>query len=582
METAEQHWTNPIIRFFSDITSKKAILIISILGIVVFGNSLGNGFVGDDMAQIVSNYSVHSASNIFRFFSGSTFYNTGSQLGGLYYKPLLSTTYSLIFTVFGSRAVAFHAFSIFFHLVVTSLLFLILARFFRKPLSLILSLIFLVHPLNSEVVYYISDLQDSLFMFFGLLGLYKIFRIKSTNSIIIASIFFFLSVLSKETGVLFFPLALIYIYTYERKYLYQLLAILSFTILIYLGLRMNAIGIFVIPDNAPIATLNLTERILHIPSIIFFYIKTFIFPLHLSVSWHWTIRSLTLRDFYLPLLVDILTLGLIVYFGAKLYKQKQSFHFKSYLFFSLWLLVGLLIHLQIVPLDATVADRWFYFTMAGSLGIVGTLLQVYNIRLTNKDIIIIVIAILGILSVRTFIRGFDWRNNFILYSHDVKVSDSFVLENGISYELAEMGHYNEARVHAERSIELFPYFINYNSLGNAYVFLADYQKAQAAYKKALEYSEYYQLYNNLGFIYVTIDGDEDEEIEFIKKGIKLYPENSNLWFYLAILQYKIDRVSEAKNSILNAQKYNYNNNIDIKKTYNAIILGQPLDLDLRP
>ena len=53
METVEQAQPNPVAKFFSDITTKKAILIISILGIVVFGNSLGNGFAGDDRPQML-------------------------------------------------------------------------------------------------------------------------------------------------------------------------------------------------------------------------------------------------------------------------------------------------------------------------------------------------------------------------------------------------------------------------------------------------------------------------------------------------------------------------------------------------
>ena len=93
-------------KIFVPLTTLKAIHWIIIIGIVVYFNSLFNGFIGDDYGQLVNNTAVHSLSNIIQFFSNSTF-STGTSIGtannlsGIYYRPFLSLVYSLLFTFFG-------------------------------------------------------------------------------------------------------------------------------------------------------------------------------------------------------------------------------------------------------------------------------------------------------------------------------------------------------------------------------------------------------------------------------------------------------------------------------------------------
>src|SRR5260221_7740403 len=135
-------------------------LIIIGLGIFVYFNSLANNFISDDFPQIINNLYIHSLANISAFFTGSTFYNGGSNINGAYYKPLLTTYFSFIYTFFGPNYSLFHFFQISLHILNTYLLFVLLKHFFKKLLALLLSLIFLVHPINSEAVFYISAMQE--------------------------------------------------------------------------------------------------------------------------------------------------------------------------------------------------------------------------------------------------------------------------------------------------------------------------------------------------------------------------------------------------------------------------------------
>ncbi|HCM45515.1 MAG: hypothetical protein UV92_C0015G0009 [Parcubacteria group bacterium GW2011_GWA1_43_27] len=574
METVEQSQTNPIVRFFSDITTKKAILIISILGIIVFGNSLGNGFVIDDIPQLIEYPAMQQLSNTGDFFRNAIFVNY------TYYKPIFSTLNSLIFTLFGPNPVAFHSFSIFLHLAVTSLLFLILGNFFTKPLSLVLSLIYLVHPLNSEVVFYVSDLQDSLFMLFGLLGLYKMTKAKSVGSLVAVAGLLFLSVLCKETGVLFFLMALTYTLLYKREFFWQLLGVSSFTGLIYLALRFKVVGFLNLPLNTLIADLDFSQRLLHIPAILFFYLKTFIFPLNLSVSWQWIIDSPDLYNFYLPLLSVLLVLGLIIYFGFKLYQDHQTTHCQVYIFFSIWLIIGLALHMQIVPLDATVADRWFYFPMVGVIGIIGTLAQAYNLNLSNKYILTVMVIVLILLSARTFIRSFDWRDELTLSLHDAQVAKSHTLEATLSSNLVKLGEFDSAVIHASRALDIYPGFISYHVLGNAYIYSGDYDQAIAAYESALILLQDPRHYEDLSFAYLIADYLSKAE-RFTEGALKKNPDSARLWKNYAIIEYKLGKFAEAKSAAINMFKLDPGP--QFKVLYDAIMGGrQDLKFNLVP
>lgn len=82
---------------FYPLTTLKIIHFLVIFGLLIYINSFFNGFIGDDMDQIVRNPLIHSPVNIFRFFMGGTFFNGFTTASGIYYKPLQSTIYSLLF-----------------------------------------------------------------------------------------------------------------------------------------------------------------------------------------------------------------------------------------------------------------------------------------------------------------------------------------------------------------------------------------------------------------------------------------------------------------------------------------------------
>lgn len=560
---------------FVPFTTAKAIQWIIIIGLIVFFNGLFNGFVGDDVPQIVDNIPVHSIGNTFNFFTGSTFYNGDSQnLIGRYYKPFMEFVFSCIYTFFGPNYFMFHSIQLMFYIANVIFLFLFLKSFLKRSFAFILSLIFLVHPINSESVYYISATQEVLFFFFGIFALCMLTYAKSLKQLFFISFCLFLSLLSKETGILFVIGALVYEALFRKRYFLPLLGFLFIFFCLYLGLRVNAVDVFMKPLSSPIDILPLQIRLINIPEIFLFYIKTFAFPFGLSFFHQWAFTKITFSNFFLPATIDLLSMSVLVFFGVFLYKKDTHTYFRIYLFFFIIFLMGIALHLQILPLDVTAAERWFYFPIIGILGMLGVLSEAFNINVKNKWIFTIAAVIVVVLAMRTFIRSFDWRDEFTLVSHDITVSQNdYSLENGLANELMKQNKYAEAKKHALRSIQLYPNWNNYNNLGVAYIHLGEYSLAQKTFLKALTYGDYYVIYENLADL-TLVSGNPKENINFVKSLIKKFPQDAKLWLYLAVLDYKQGNVNSAKIEI--EQAYKYSQTPLINSVYNSIMSNQKL------
>ncbi|OGE20008.1 hypothetical protein A3A14_00155 [Candidatus Daviesbacteria bacterium RIFCSPLOWO2_01_FULL_43_38] len=531
--------------------TKKAVLFLIIIGVVVYFNSLFNGFVWDDEEQVLNNVLVHSITNLPAFFSGSTF-NTGGSggMGGLYYKPLMPVSFSLLYSIFGPNPFFFHLFQVSLHIANAILVFLLFRHFF-KGLAFFPALIFLIHPINVEAVVYSAALQDTLFLLFGMLAL--LFTVNQNlgnlkNACILAFLLT-LSLLSKETGVVFIILTILYAAIFKkREVIASVIAVLT-TASIYSLLRFGLAGIFFNKHGlSPITILSFPERLQSIPKVIYFYLKTTVFPYDLAISQHWVVKTTTFNDFYLPLIL-ITLVGLIFLFVFFFLRHKHSWNSAPYLFFLAWFILGIGIHAQIVPLDMTVADRWFYAPIVGLLGMAGIVLNELRVKSAEFRIvglILITLLITG-LSARTMVRNTNWKDGLTLYGHDIQITrDNFDLENNFGVELYRAGRFDEAEAHFQKSTVLAPqWWTNWNNLGAIVERKGDYQKAKGYYQKAVDNGSYYLAYENLANIHLFRDNNPQKAKEFTEDSLQKLPLNPKLWLILALSEYQLGNTQKA-------------------------------------
>ena len=541
--------TSTITNFFSAITTKKAIILIAIIGFLVFFNALFNKFVWDDNVYIIFNPNIQQF-NILKFFGT----NILDYLS--YYRPIYALYNSLLYALFHNSYFFYHLFQIILHICNTVLLFLLFQRFFKKTLSLFLSLIFLIHPMQVEAVSYIAAVQEILFFFFGVLALLIISE-KRVNIKRIAAIcgLLFLSLLAKETAILFFFIILVFFILFQQtKTIINFLFGSLITLLFYAVLRFGIAKVYLIKLNSiPISQLNISERLINIPAIIFYYLKTFFYPSRLAVDQLWVVNNITLQSFYIPLILDLFFIALFILLGIYIFRTNRKV-FSVFLFFVLWFSAGIFLHLQIFPLDLTVADHWFYSLMAGLLGLIGLFL--HNVHLKKETIRIIFIGlsliILISLSVRTVVRNSNWRNPIILYSHDIQIENNYDLESNLGAELINVGNYNDAIVHINKSIDFFPTEVAFTNLGLAYQKLHMPQEATKYYSTALSINngtikqhDHY-IYTYMYFAELLMqEGSFSDSAKVLHQAVIDYPTSSRLWLYLAYSEYQLGNSSEA-------------------------------------
>jgi hypothetical protein len=543
--------------YFVPLTTSKAIHFIIIIGIIVFFNSLFNSFLFDDQALILQNLSVHSLSGIPNIFQGTI----QSVYTNDYYRPVVLTFYALLYTFFQENTFYYHLVQLALHISNTILVFIIFKKFLKQSLAFFLSLLFLIHPINESTVVYISNLPDTLFIFFGLLSLLLLQREKNeVRTIIAASVCLLLCLFSKETGIAFLIISYLYLYLFKKNKLFVHTLASIIVILVYIIARVNAHVPLQKDTLEPIMTLSLTQRLLNIPAIISYYIQTFLYPKDLVLLHSWTVLSVQFNNFFFPLITDSFFFILLLIMSFFVYRKTKEYKWEF--FFFVWFLLGMLLHAQIVPIDFTVSDHFFYFPIIGLLALIGLFIQNILINKKIKTILIFLgILLICILSLRTMIRNLDWKNQSTILAHDEKLShNDYEQELLYGVDLINQNRINEGILHIKESITLYPQsFIAWDTLGAAYLKKGDVKKA----KKYLNYSislnnSYFLTYEHMAQLLWEYDTTISTK-NFTGRATVLFPYSEKLWYYNFLSNYALGNYNaaliSAKNYYLLTQNY---------------------------
>jgi regulator of sirC expression with transglutaminase-like and TPR domain len=586
MQKQEHHEKFSFKSYFIPLTTVKAISWIIIIGLIVYANLLFNGFVWDDNVYLLNNADIRTL-NLAYLFGPNTWNN------GLYYRPLTGLYFSILYYFFNFNSFFYHLLQIALHITNSILLFFVFKKFINKYISFFLSLLFLVHPIQVEAVAFIATLSPLSFLF-GLIALLISFKkIITPKRFVLILLFLLLSILVKETGFLFFLFILLYriIFHFKRNEIALFIFVDIIAGSIYYSLRyfIGKTSLTLSQGTiVPIARLNFPERLENIPAIIFYYLKTFFYPVAFAIDQQWIVTRITYYKFYLPLLVDIVVVLLIVIFGIYLVKSHKKL-FKPFLFFFFWFGLGLGFHLQLYALDMTVADRFFYYPIAGLLGMIGIGIAVtshFYINQKRLQIIATIIAlfIIIVLSVRTMERNSNWYNEITLYSHDLNIYDSMNDETNLGSDYAALKNYNEALNHYERAVVILPTELNLYDVGYIYEKIGNLKMAEGNYEKALTYTQYplteHKLIittasGRLAYVYLLL-GKNKRALQFIKQRLLISPEYGYLWEDLAISEYRMHNKKAAFLVLKDAKNYLSGNEIDY--LYLRISNNTPINL----
>ncbi len=289
-------------------------LLIIILGFTVFlyWPGLFGDYVFDDPANILDNRQISINSLDFNSLKTAWYSGDAGPLG----RPISMLSFALNHYFTGFEPFYFKLTNLFIHLFNGLLVFIISLKLFQwlsrqyqsispqsaAHLACLVSLIWLIHPLNLTSVLYVVQRMTSLSALFGLfaLAIYCIWRTRTITGLntILAScgIAFSLlaSMLSKESGVLFIPL--IYwvelIFFQAKNLQFQPIYIKKIKLIHILFLGVIVAGLvflyllppYLNPANFARREFTLVERLLTESRVIFYYLKMTFYPLLSDLS----------------------------------------------------------------------------------------------------------------------------------------------------------------------------------------------------------------------------------------------------------------------------------------------------------
>lgn len=459
------------------------ILLLILVGIGVYCNSLENGFVYDDLVTVEQNLFIRDWGNLSKFLS--TDYYLHSQEYS--FRPLVTLSYFSDWAIFKTGPRGYHLTNLLLHCLTGLVVYGLGKRICSSPgIGFLAALIFIIHPAQTEAVNGISfreDLLCALFFFLSLLMFVRSERPKkipenTDDSItgidqsdytswpyILSLLFFVLALLAKEMAVSLPLVIAAYFLIIRRRPGSELLQprILIFFLIaaIYGVARML---ILFQPETLPAAPEfgDPFGRLVLALKSLSLYGRLAFFPLRLTVEYPDPLPP-TIWSNYL-LLPALLTAGFLLAAGRKGKNRAGTF---GLAFFFL----ALLPVLNLVPTARLGAERFIYLPLLGfAVWAAETLGQLSAGRGRRRIVIPAALVFLLALGAGTVNRNREWVNNYILFKRAVEVSpDSSKAHHGLGNEYFRLGRTAPAIGEFQKAIAIFPREpLYYNSLGVAY------------------------------------------------------------------------------------------------------------------
>jgi len=148
-------------------SSRSAAVLSAALAVLLFANSLANGFAFDDNPIIRDNLPLHSLKSLPGALAAPYWPGEHGQSLALW-RPLATAAYGLEWTLWDGAPVGFHLFNVLLHGAVTALVVLLLAELMPVAGAFVAGLVFAVHPIHVEAVSNVVGRAEVLSAFFFL------------------------------------------------------------------------------------------------------------------------------------------------------------------------------------------------------------------------------------------------------------------------------------------------------------------------------------------------------------------------------------------------------------------------------
>ena len=387
-----------------------ALLIIIVLGFIVYANSLNGGFVWDDEGLVKNNAHIRSFSFLPKIFREGIWAGAGQKENA--YRPIQTLTYMIDYAVWKLDVRGYHLTNTILHIAVALCVYALIGILFgSRKLALLTGALFVVHPIHTEAVSYISGRADPLTALFMLLTfIFYVKRIKNGDcprrglSPFFPVPFFCLALLSKETSLILLPLIFLYHFTFRKKIEIKTISPLAGIAALYVILRAVFLRDLLLHTSSGIPPLS--DRIPGIFVAITNYARLLIWPFNLHMEY-----GSFLFDFANPKAIIGVLIAALSLTAALKFRSKN----KLISFSILWFFIALLPQSNIFPVNAYMAEHWLYIPSIGFFLIVAN-----GMTKCRGGLSLLCILLLIFYSTLTMMQNNYWREPIGFYERTLR------------------------------------------------------------------------------------------------------------------------------------------------------------------
>jgi len=519
--------------------------LVFMLGFLQFSNTLNHDYAWDDTIVILENPDVLAGfAGLEEIWHKQHSDYIHDQIG---YRPLVLSTFAVEQEFFPLNPKIGHLMNVAYFAMLCMVILFFLYEIFPpawRLKALLVTLLFIAHPLHCEVVANIKSRDEIFQVLFSLLSIIFYFRwsIQTKGWQLLLSVVFFTgAMLSRENAIVTVTLIPITVMFFGNgSYKNLLIKLIPIAGLVLIGVLIIMVslssgsgttetaGMGIVYEHNSLANafsyldFGETKRILNFNLVLLRYLKNFFWPLDLVYYYGYNQLKLYEISDLVPMMGAIAT-AFLVFVTLVASKLRPIFAYGAMFFF-----VAIFPFLQFVnSMPDTMADR---FAFGPSIGLCiaavsggGWMLErlFRNSGKAQKSITwALIISVLGFYSFQTFERNKAWKDNFTLFSTDIHKLD------------------NCAKAHEHYADALHQ---KYQKTGDASLI----PDITYHYQASIQISDKsYYSFIKLGSNYASF-GNPEMGIQLLQKAVELFPGRADPSFYLGSALYNKGSYAEA-------------------------------------
>jgi protein O-mannosyl-transferase len=428
--------------------------LVLLAGALTYANSFSAPFIFDDQATIVQNATIHDLTRLDIVFAPPE----NTPVAG---RPLVNFSFAMNYAFGGLDPAGYHAINVGIHLECALLIFGLVRRTLLRftahctDLAFAVALLWVVHPLNSETVDYVTQRTESLMALFYLLTLYASVRAagsKHASRWYMASIAACLAGMACKETMVTAPAMMV---LYDRVFLFDsfrqafrarggFYAALAGTWLLLAALVASHGQ--TLSSGFGTARVSVWTYLLNQTVMLTRYLWLSVWPQSLVLYYGWP-QPLTLADVW-PYAAFIVVL--LIATGVVLVRYPR------FGFVAAWVFITLAPTSSVLPIATEVgAERRMYLPLVGVIALIAVTASLMASAFRRKDAAVVLLIAVA-LSARTIARNREYRSPLTMAETVLARWPSASAENLVGTELAALRRHAEAVPHLQEAARAYP------------------------------------------------------------------------------------------------------------------------------